>query len=102
MPFELLVGLQVEDDAVYAAYRAGIAPFLEKHGGGFRYDFAVARVLKQPTDAPINRVFTLRFRDRAARDAFFADPGYQKVKEEFFARSVTSTTIIAEYPAAHP
>ena len=97
MAFEMLVGLQVNDDARYARYREAMAPILARFGGGFRYDFRVAEVLRQETESPINRVFTIHFADRACSDAFFSDPAYLAIRDEFFASSVGATTILASY-----
>ncbi|NJK99919.1 MAG: DUF1330 domain-containing protein [Spirulinaceae cyanobacterium RM2_2_10] len=97
MTIEMLVGLNVTDPAVYQSYRQAIQPYLERYGGGFSYDFRIADVLKSRTAAPINRVFTIYFTDKAALDAFFADPEYQQVKQRYFEQSVADTTIIATY-----
>ncbi len=97
MAFEMLVGLQVNDDAAYARYRDAMAPILAQYGGGFRYDFQIAAVLRQATAEPINRVFTIHFADERSRDAFFADPAYLVVRDRFFAGSVGATTILAAY-----
>ena len=97
MAYEMLVGLQVKDDAGYGRYRGAMAPILARFGGGFRYDFRIAEVLRQETEAPINRVFTIHFTDRARSDAFFADPAYLAIRNEFFASSVGATTILASY-----
>ena len=97
MAYEMLVGLQVIDDATYVRYREAMAPILERYGGGFRYDFKIGEVLRKETASPINRVFTIHFRDRRSRDGFFSDPDYQKAKRQFFESSVSATTILAEY-----
>lgn len=97
MAFEMLVGLQVTDDAGYARYREAMAPILARFGGGFRYDFRVAEVLRQEPESPINRVFTIHFADQASSGAFFSDPSYLAVRNELFAPSVDATTILASY-----
>ena len=97
MAREMLVGLNVVDDDAYQRYREEMRPILESYGGGFRYDFKVSDVLKQVTDAPINRVFTIHFRDGAALDAFFSDPDYIRAREQHFEASVSDMTIIATY-----
>ena len=97
MAHEILIGVNVTDPAVYAQYRAAIVPFLAKYGGEFICDVEVSKVLKAPTPAPINRMFTLRFRDKAAKEAFFGDPGYKSVKEKFFARAVSESSYLAAY-----
>lgn len=97
MAFELMVGLTVSDSQTYAAYREAMAPLLREHGGGFRFDFEVARVLKSEAPHEINRVFAIYFRDRANKDAFFSRPEYLAIKARFFEKSVAGTTIIAEY-----
>jgi uncharacterized protein (DUF1330 family) len=97
MAFEMLVGLNVVDQEEYASYRAGMTPLLEAAGGTFAYDFEVARTLKADAAHPINRVFLIRFPDRATRDQFFSSPAYLAIRERYFANSVQGATRIAEY-----
>ena len=56
MVHEMMVALTVTDGAKYQAYREAMAPILADYGGGFRYDFDIARVLKSASDHAINRV----------------------------------------------
>ena len=97
MTYELVVGLTVTDDALYTQYREAMAPLLEAHGGGFRYDFTVQKVLKSASEHPINRVFAIYFASRPAMDAFFGHPEYQAIKAQYFARAVGGTTILGGY-----
>ena len=97
MTHEQMVGLTVTDDAVYQQYRAAMAPLLAAHGGGFRYDFTVAKVLKSASAHPINRVFAIYFASAAQKDAFFGNSEYQAIKARFFDRAVAGTTIFGAY-----
>ncbi len=97
MVVEMLVGLNVVDEAAYQTYREEMAPLLKSHGGGFGYDFKVSEVLKSATDAPINRVFTIYFSSEDERKRFFSNDEYLKIKQRHFEGSVTNTTIIATY-----
>lgn len=97
MTHEMMVGLTVTDDDVYQQYRAAMLPLLTAHGGGFRYDFTIGKVLKSASEHPINRVFAIYFGSAAQKDAFFAHPDYQTIKARFFARSVAGTTIFGAY-----
>lgn len=97
MTYETMVGLTVTDDALYTQYREAMAPLLAAHGGGFRYDFTIAKVLKSASEHPINRVFAIYFCSKAQMDAFFAHPDYQAIKARFFQRSVAGTTIFGGY-----
>ena len=97
MTHEIMVGLTVTDDELYRQYRAAMAPLLRAHGGGFRYDFTVAKVLESVSDHAINRVFAIYFESRARKEAFFAHPEYLAIKQRFFLRSVSGTTIFGEY-----
>ncbi len=97
MSYEMTVGLDVQDAARYAEYRAGMTPILEAYGGGFRYDFEVARTLRKEDGGEINRVFVLRFPDRETKEKFFADAAYLAVREEYFVSSVGDVSLIAEY-----
>jgi len=100
--FVYVMGLQVADDASYQRYRAETAPILRSYGGGFGYDFAVARVLASKTSQPINRVFTLGFPDRASADRFFADPTYLAARRTWFEPAVTAVTMIASFDEPVP
>lgn len=97
MTHEMMVGLHVTDDDLYQQYRTAMAPLLARHGGGFRYDFTVAKVLRSASEHPINRVFAIYFGSKAQMDQFFANPDYLRIKAEFFARSVAGTTIFGGY-----
>jgi uncharacterized protein (DUF1330 family) len=99
MAFEMTVGLFIDDREKYAQYRAGIAPLLDAAGGAFRYDFEVSRTLRSEGDREMNRVFVLRFPDRAAKERFFADPRYLEIRREFFDKAVRHRATIAEYDA---
>mgnify|MGYP000210970382 CR=1 FL=1 len=93
----MLVGLWVTDAEGYRRYRAAMAPVLARFGGAFGHDFVVSEVLASETPAPINRVFTLSFPDRRAREGFFADPEYVAARATHFVPAVEHTTILAEY-----
>ena len=97
MAYEMLVGLNVTNEEAYQAYRNQMAPILENHGGGFRYDFQVSNVLKSETTAPINRVFIIFFRNEEAMNLFFSNDEYKRIKKTYFENSVTDTTIIARF-----
>ena len=97
MPFEMTVGLWVSDQEKYAQYRAEMGPLLEAAGGGFRYDFEVSKTLKSEAGGEINRVFVLRFPDRAGKERFFSDPRYLEIRGRLFDGSVGRRVTIAEY-----
>lgn len=97
MTVEMLVGLQVIDDAGYQAYRQAMMPLLLRHGGEFGYDFVVSKVLRTRTPAPINRVFTICFAERDSMTAFFASEEYLEIKRRHFQPSVSDTTVLATY-----
>jgi uncharacterized protein (DUF1330 family) len=97
MAHEMVVALHVSDPELYAKYRAAMAPLLAARGGGFRYDFEVARSLRSASAHPINRVFTIHFATAADKDAFFADPEYRAIRARFFERAVAGTTILGSY-----
>ena len=97
MSYEAIVGLQVTDNGLYTRYRKAMKPILAEYGGGFRYDFKVSEVLKNEDGNPMNRVFAICFSDKQAMDSFFANVEYKKVKQQFFEKSVSATTIISQY-----
>ena len=97
MSYELLVGLNVTDEKLYTEYRKAITPILETYGGGFRYDFKISEVLKNSGNQPINRVFTIFFRDQKAKEDFFNNPQYLIEKQRLYSSSVDATTVISNY-----
>src|SRR5512145_2626072 len=83
-------GLEVRDAERYARYRAEMTPLLARYGGRFDHDFEVARVLVSSASPRTNRVFALSFPDAAARERFFADPHYRRIRAEHFEPAVAS------------
>jgi uncharacterized protein (DUF1330 family) len=98
----LIYGLEVRDDALYARYRAAMAPILQRYGGSFGYDFVVSKVLKSEATAPINRLFTMRFPSAQGATDFFADPAYLTVRAELFEGAVAAITKVASFDEAIP
>ena len=90
--YEIIMGLNVTDDEGYRAYRAAMTPILAQMGGTFRYDFTIAETLKNASDHPINRVFTIAFPDQQTSEAFFTDAGYLEVRAQYFDASVEGMT----------
>ena len=93
----MVVGLNVYSDKVYNLYRASISPLLIKYEGGFRYDFKINETLISEESKEINRLFLIFFKNKNLLNSFFSDSEYLKIKEEFFTKAVSSTTIITEY-----
>ncbi len=94
---EILVGVQVDDEAGYTRYRTAMLPLLIRHGGSFGFDARVSQVLKPTSAAGINRVFTIRFPDAEALEMFFADPAYLAVRRDSFDSSVSNTVRLGKY-----
>lgn len=94
---EYLIGLQVSDDEMYTQYREAMYPLLQKYERGFGYDFKIAKVLKSEVKEPMNRVFTIYFKDEQVKDDFFSNEEYLNIKKRFFEKSVSSVTEIAKY-----
>jgi len=95
----MLIGLWVSDPEGYRRYRAAMAPVLARFGGSFGYDFMVNEVLRSEVEMPINRVLTLVFPDRSAREGFFADPEYVEARASWFVPSVSHVAILDEHCA---
>jgi uncharacterized protein (DUF1330 family) len=93
----LLYGLWVRDQALYERYREQMAPILRQYGGGFGYDFSVSKVLRSEVEAPINRVFTMRFPSAAQAAAFFADVDYRAIRGRSFAPAVEHVSELAVF-----
>ena len=100
METEILVGVSIADQAGYQRYRDRMTPMLEAAGGRFVIDLEVSRVLRAPAEGAFNRVFTIRFADEAAMDAFFSDPTYQRIRDEDFDSSVNHFAVLATYRVA--
>jgi uncharacterized protein (DUF1330 family) len=94
---EYLIGLYVTDDKMYTQYREAMFPLLQNYGGGFGYDFKIAQVLKSEAKEPINRVFTIYFKDEQAKNDFFSNEEYLTIKKHYFEKSVSSVIEIAKY-----
>jgi uncharacterized protein (DUF1330 family) len=97
MEIERLVGVDVVDEAQYQAYRDGMRPILEQYGGRFTVDVRVSEVLLAPDEGSFNRLFTIRFPSEDAMNAFFSDPAYVAVRDEFFVPSVRNTASLRKY-----
>jgi len=97
MSYEMLIGLNVLDDGKYQEYREKMMPILSSYDGGFGYDFKISEVLISETSDDINRVFTIYFPDSEAKEAFFSNPEYIKVKKQYYEGAVESTTVISSY-----
>jgi uncharacterized protein (DUF1330 family) len=95
MHFEMTIGLLVADHEKYAQYRAEIQTLLDAHGGRFRHDFEVARVLKSDAEHGINRLFVIQFPDRAQKERFFVDSQYVEIRARLFDEAVAGWTVIA-------
>ncbi len=94
---ETLMGLDVADNDGYQAYRDAMSPLLERSGGGVRYDFTIAKILRDSAGHEINRVFVIYFPDRQAQDRFFDDETYREIRGRLFETSVKDATIIGEW-----
>lgn len=92
-PHEILMGVQVIDEAGYARYRSEMMPLLEAHGGRFVLDVRVAEILRTPTPSAFNRLFVVRFPSAQQRDAFFAHRDYAAIRTRWFEPSVSGGVI---------
>lgn len=97
MAYELLVGLQVDDEESYSNYRKQMTPLLESQGGGFRYDFKIEKTLISEKGAKINRTFVIYFKDKKAMEQLFSSAEYKSIKSKYYKLAVSSTTVISEY-----
>ena len=57
-------------------------------------------MLRGADNPRLNRVFTIEFPDRAAKEAFFADARYGAVRARFFVPAVAATLVLAELERA--
>ena len=92
-PHEVLMGVQVIDEAGYARYRSEMMPLLDAHGGRFVLDVRVAEILPTPTPSAFNRLFVVRFPSAQQRDAFFAHRDYAAIRTRWFEPSVSGGVI---------
>ena len=96
----IIVGLHVTDPVRYSLYCARMRPILTSFGGRFEYDFVVSEVLESPTEAEINRVYSLSFPSPQDKAAFYADAAYRRIHAELYEPAVASTTLIGAYDGA--
>jgi uncharacterized protein (DUF1330 family) len=96
MAYDWIIGLNVTDAELYRQYRAEMTPLLEAAGGQFAYDFDIARTHRNASAHEINRVFVIRFPDRAACERYFQDPAYLAIRAKYFERAVRGVTVLAE------
>ena len=90
--------LEVIDEAGYAKYRAEMSPLLHAAGARFEFDATMTTLLApQPG---LNRVFSIAFPNRAARDGFFRDPDYLKVRNQYFEPSVGARRVLGQLLSA--
>lgn len=99
---EILVGVNVTDDRIYAHYRAEMTPLLEAHGGRFVLDVRVAEILRNPSEQGFNRLFTIRFPSPQKRDEFFSHPEYIAIRRRLFEPSVSGAVRLGDYPVEAP
>jgi uncharacterized protein (DUF1330 family) len=92
-----MVGITVTDEAGYQRYRDAMAPLLQAHGGGFRCDFTIERVLKSDGRHPINRVFVISLGSMQQKEAFFAHPEYLAIKAQHFETAVAAVTVFGAW-----
>lgn len=94
--------LEVIDKQGYQAYRAAMTPLLHEMGGAFGFDLEVSEVLKNPTGKAFNRVFSIVFESRRARDAFFSDPRYLSIRARHFEPAVGDRTHLGQLQPGVP
>lgn len=94
---DILIGLEVLDDAKYTEYRARMTPLLLAHGGSFGVDVRVSEVLQSPAAGAFSRLFTIRFPTVAAHDAFFQNAEYLAIRREWFEPSVGRVHQLGRY-----
>lgn len=92
-----IVALNVIDEDSYQQYRDSTAAILSRYSGERLYDFRVSDALTSGASHPINRVFLIRFPDKATMDGYFADPGYRAARERYFESAVAGATLIGAY-----
>ncbi|MGR6873627.1 DUF1330 domain-containing protein [Pseudomonas sp. HK3] len=100
MAFQIVMGMNVNDDAVYQRYREVMTPILHSYGGAFGFDFKVSEVLISKTTDSINRVFTIEFPSKKIMDEFFSCTEYLAAKASYFDQAVSSKTVIAMHEMA--
>lgn len=95
--YESIIGLYIEDEALYQRYRHYSAPIMQEYGGSFGFDFAVSNVLYSQFSEPVNRVFTVKFADQKSAEQFFHHGRYQQIREQYFVPAVRVVQRLAHY-----
>ena len=73
----VIVQETVTDEAGFAEYRAGVVPTLEAHGGRFLVRGGELTVVEGEWPHP--RLVVIEFPSRAAAEAWYHSPDYQKL-----------------------
>ena len=97
MRYEMVVGLEVDDQEAYTRERAEMGPLRAMTDGAFRYDFAVSSMIHGEVGAAINRAFVIQFPNRSTKERFFADPRYLEIRRRLFEPAVKARVTSAEY-----
>ena len=58
---------------------------------------SISGILKNETDTPINRVFTMYIESDEASDAIFSDEEYLKIRGKYYDKSVSFLAIVSKY-----
>ena len=77
MPAYLIVQEAVNDEAMFAEYRKAVLPTLQAHDGRFIVRGGAMTVLEGQW--PMPRLVIVEFPSRAAAEAWYRSPEYQKI-----------------------
>ena len=91
MPSYLIVNVDVHDPEKYDAYKSGVVPLVNRHGGEYLVRGGHHDVIEG--DWNPTRLVLFRFPDRASIDAFMDDPDYQPLKQ--LRQSIATTDLVA-------
>jgi uncharacterized protein (DUF1330 family) len=93
MPAYLIAAESVHDEGMFAEYRKAVVPTLAAHGGRFIARGGKLSVLEGQW--PTERLVIIEFPSRAAAEAWYRSPEYQKIID-LRRNSTTGNLIIVD------
>ena len=88
----VIVQERVTDEEMFAAYRKEVLPTITSHGGRFLVRGGALSVLEG--EWPLPRLVVIEFPSRAAADAWYKSPEYQKLLPLRLKSSVGNLVIV--------
>jgi len=86
--YQVLVGVNVLDEAKFSEYLTAVEPLLSTHNGMFCYDYSVHKERHAVVSGNINRVLKFEFADKCNMEKFFTDRCYLKTRGRHVLKAI--------------